>query len=191
MTLIVEANNVRVVEPLFFDGLPIDEPTSPKMFDVVVIPTKLACRLNAEWHSRFPFIHWSNVVRNKRSVCFGAQYKGVYWAVAIWSSPIAANRMKDPEQYLELRRMAISPEAPRNTASRMLKLMTKWIHNNFDEIKILISYQDTDVHHGTIYKASNWTMTKVSSPNNPWDKSRIRNAAQSTAAKARWELVIK
>ncbi len=189
--LLVPQNDLRVVEQLWFDRQPVVPPSSPKQLDVLVIPTKLACDLNAMWHSRFPYIHWSNVVRNKRSVCFAATYGGLYWASAIWSSPIAANRLKNGDKMLELRRMAIASEAPRNTASRMLKLMRHWIVNNFDEITTLISYQDTDVHHGTIYKASNWIAVSQTKDGLAWDQTRKRNTAQSTAPKVRWELQIR
>jgi len=54
----------------------------------------------------------------------------------------------------------------------------------------LISYQDTEVHTGTIYKAANWipaNRTKFAS----WNVSRERNSDQSTADKIRWEYKIK
>jgi hypothetical protein len=189
--LILEGTDIRVVAPLFYNQEPIQFPSSPKLFDVVVIPVKTACGLNSLWHSRFPQIHWSNVVRNKRSVCFAATFQEVYWATAIWSSPIAANRLKNGDQMLELRRMAIADEAPKNTASRMLSVMGKWVHNNFEEITTLISYQDTEAHHGTIYKASNWVAVNQSGKGVLWDNARKRNAAQSDASKVRWELKIR
>jgi hypothetical protein len=64
-------------------------PTSPLQFTFEVISAKAACDLNAKWHSRFPEIHWSNVVRNKHYVCYAAKFDGAYFAVSIWSSPIA------------------------------------------------------------------------------------------------------
>lgn len=189
--LVLEQTDIRLVSPLFFNFEPIQPPASPKMFDVVVVPVRTACKLNVLWHSRFPQIHWANVVRNKRSVCFAAIYKDVYWATAIWSSPIAANRLKNGDQMLELRRMAIADQAPKNTASRMLSVMGKWIHYNFEEITTLISYQDTESHHGTIYKASNWVPVNQSGKGVLWDNARKRNPAQSDAPKIRWELKIR
>lgn len=86
---------------------------------------------------------------------------------------------------LELRRLAISPIAPRNTATWMLSRMIKLIKQRFPDIQKLISYQDTQKHLGTIYKAGNWKIdgeTKFAE----WNKSRIRNPSQSTANKIRW-----
>ena len=167
-------------------------PTSPLQFKFEVISAKAACDLNFRWHSRFPNIHWSNVVRNKRYICFAAKFEGVYFAVAIWSSPIAGNRLKDGWLLLELRRMAICEQAPKNTASRMLSWMRKDISKRFPEIIRLISYQDTGVHLGTIYKASGWKLVNTMSKEVDWNSSnRKRNKPQSDAPKVRWELDLK
>jgi hypothetical protein len=152
------------------------------------VKAQLACDLNEKWHSRLPRIHWSNVVRSKYNVCFGATFENRFIASAIWSSPVARNY--DFNQVLELRRMALSDDCPKNTATRMISFMTKYIKKAFPDIALLISYQDTEVHKGTIYKASNWlpmNETKFAS----WSKSRKRNKDQSTASKIRWEYQIK
>jgi len=49
--------------------------------------------------------------------------------------------------------MAISDQSPHNTASRMISVMRKDIERNLKHITLLVSYQDTDAHKGTIYKA--------------------------------------
>lgn len=162
-------------------------PNSPKDFEVIEIGAKLACNLNKQWHSRLPKIHWSNVVRNTHYVCFAAEFKGNYYAVGIWSSPVAQNRFKDGKTMLELRRLAICDECPKNTASRMIKMMIKKIRLKFPEIKRLISYQDTDVHKGTIYSASNWKNSSESVGVSWTTKNRKRNPDQTTAKKIRWE----
>jgi len=163
-------------------------PSSPLQLSFVVVKAKFACELNAIWHSRFPYIHWSNVVRNKRYICYAAYYENEPFAVAIWSSPIAGNRLKDGWLLLELRRMAISDKAPKNTASRMLSWMRKDIKIRFPEIIRLISYQDTEAHFGTIYKAANWRLAPTISIDASWEKNgRKRAKAQSSAPKVRWE----
>jgi hypothetical protein len=57
-------------------------------------------------------------------------------------------------------------------------------------IEKLISYQDTEAHLGTIYKASNWSAVNVSASNKTWG-NRQRNIEQSTASKVRWQYQIK
>lgn len=164
-----------------------EPPSSPKGFEFVVVRAQTACDLNAKWHSRLPVIDWSNVVRNTHYVCYGAKYNGEFYAAAIWSSPVAQNRFKHGKQILELRRMAISAECPRNTATRMLAFMRKDIAKRFPDIALLVSYQDTEVHQGTIYKADNWARVHES-PGLAWTtKDRQRNQEQSLAVKVRWE----
>lgn len=166
-------------------------PTSPKQFELKVIRAQTACDLNAKWHSRLPIIDWSNVVRNTHYVCFGLMFEGEYFASAIWSSPVAQNRFKFGKQMLELRRMAVSNNCPYNTATWMLARMRKHIQVSMPDIALLVSYQDTEVHSGTIYKADNW-FAVAESPGMSWttDK-RDRNVEQSLAVKVRWEYKIK
>lgn len=166
-------------------------PASPRGFSIRSIGAPDACKLNAAWHSRFPKIDWSNVVRNRYYACYVLEAAGVAYGVAIWSSPIAANRLKDGQRLLELRRLALAPECPKNTATWMLARMQEDITQRFPEVIRLISYQDTAVHFGTIYKAANWTMANVQEEEVKWDGPRKRNQEQSTAPKARWEMQIK
>ena len=71
-----------------------------------------------------------------------------------------------PKNWVELRRLAISSDAPKNTASRFLTFMTNYIKQYHPEKERAISYQDTAVHKGTIYKASGWEIGYYSKPIN-------------------------
>jgi hypothetical protein len=140
----------------------------------------IAIRLNEAWHSRLP-----KIGNGMNCEAYGAVFDNRYYAIALWSSPVA--RLLNNRGMWELRRMAISHDAPKNTGSRMLSVMASIIRKEYPSIKILISYQDTDVHTGTIYKAAGWTATarnKEGSWNRP---NRYRPAAQSTSPKIRWE----
>ena len=181
------ADNVRDSMPLFRSGCGGSTPTSALQLRVCKCNVHRACELNALWHSRFPKIEWSNVVRNRDYVCHIAEHKHIAYAVAIWSSPIAANRLTDGDTCLELRRMAIADDAPKNTASRMISLMRKMIAKDMPHITRLISYQDTEVHAGTIYKASGWTAVARNKGASWTTETRNRNKEQSTADKVRWE----
>jgi len=167
-------------------------PASPKEFSIRSIGAVDACKLNALWHSRFPVIDWTNVVRNRYYACYVLEFQGVAYGVAIWSSPVAANRLRGGQNLLELRRLALSPECPKNTATWMLSKMQQDITERFKDVISLISYQDTAVHHGTIYKAANWEMVNIS-PGGEWTRTdgEARSKAQSTAPKARWEMKLK
>lgn len=182
--------SIRVVHPLFQVEGGGSTPTSPLQLCIGEIDVQKACLLNALWHSRFPAIDESNVIRNRRSICFGAEFDGIFYASAIWSDPIAANRLKNGDKLLELRRMAIADDAPRNTASRMLSVMVKQINRKWPELVGLVSYQDTEAHSGTIYKAANWIPHGKATTLTDWT-NRKRSAPQSTSPKIRWELKLK
>ena len=174
--------------PLFRVVLGDSKPV--KAIDLELQPCDVhrACELNELWHSRLPKIHWSNVVRNKNYCCYLFLHNDIAYASSIWSSPVA--RSFDAEITLELRRLAIAPDAPKNTASRMIGLMVKDIKNKMKDIELLISYQDTEVHSGTIYKASNWTAACTNRGQSWSNKTRQRNEEQTLAAKTRWEYAL-
>lgn len=113
------------------------------------------------WHSRLPNCQsgpWMYAFR-------GALPSGETCAVALWNNPSARTLPKD---WIELRRMAISPQAPPNTASQFLGWMVRWLRRNAPRHTRAISYQDTAVHTGTIYRASGWTPGFVT-------KARVRD----------------
>ena len=191
----MSGDSVRVASPLF----PVEGqgsiPMSPLQFEIEIIPTQKAIELNKLWHSRLPKLPIWNVV-TKHGISFGASYKNIYFAIAIWSRPIA--RALDDKFTFELRRMAIHVDAPKNTASRMISIMCKIIKKRTN-YRRLISYQDTKVHNGTIYKASGWIATNTSKGVS-WFKPRKNLALtqqsgienlQTDAPKIRWEKQIR
>jgi hypothetical protein len=185
------ADNIIDSMPLFRSGSDGLIPISALQLQINKCKVQRACELNALWHSRFPKIDWSNVVRNKDYVCYIAEYDAIAYAVAIWSSPIAANRLREGKTALELRRMAICDSSPPNTASRMIGIMRRNIAKEMPHITILVSYQDTDVHAGTIYKASGWNMAAQNKGVSWTNETRQRNKEQSLADKVRWEYRLK
>lgn len=153
-----------------------------------------AVSLVRAWHSRLPNTQsgpWTNA--------FVAEFLGRSYAVALWNNPSARNL---PQDWLELRRMATAPDAPRNTCSMMLARMADWLRQHRPEVSRLISYQDTAVHHGTIYKAANWkttwtTKARTRDRSKPRAgtarnyRSNINGSAPDAAEKIRWELCLK
>lgn len=117
------------------------------------------------------------------------------YAVALWSSPSARCL---PQHFVELRRMACAPDAPKNTASRFLGWMLRQLPKSHWKA---ISYQDTDVHKGTIYKAAGWIPAHKVAPkrrvrdrnkpragtNRPY-RQDINGTAIAAAPKIRWEI---
>lgn len=186
-------NPAQIALPIFWQAGDGELPTSPKQLEIIEIDRYLARDLNALWHSRLP-IYDTGFCLNS-IVSFGALYKNVYYAIAIWTNPVAAALPQ--HEWLELRRMAIAPDAPKCTASRMLSKMQKAIALKFPQVTTLISYQDLEAHAGTIYRAANWTATQQhvgGSWNRPNSKNlsngKPRTRPDSNGAvgpKQRWE----
>lgn len=154
----------RIESPLFFIGNETKE-VKARDLEIVLCSKEHAIKLVRLWHSRLPVTQDS-----PWQFAFKAHCQGVTYAVALWHNPSARTL---PEHWLELRRMACAPDAPKNTASRMLGEMVKFFEHNYPEREKCISYQDINVHTGTIYKASNWTPEYFSRPRER-DRSKPR-----------------
>jgi hypothetical protein len=187
----MRGKNNGVYEMSMIDNYP-DLLTNPpdKSFAVnelymVTISVKDARRLNEKWHSRLPKIPESCILRNKYRICFGAFFEGNCYAIAIITSPV--NPALEKQLIVELRRLAISGNAPKNTASWMLGKIVKDVFIEWPEVEKIISYQDCEVHTGTIYKAANWIPAHTTKYTDWNHASRKRNLSQSTSNKIRWE----
>lgn len=157
---------------------------------VKVVSVAVARDFIAAHHSRLP-----QTQKGPWLHAFGAYLGGELVATALWHNCSARGL---PQNWRELRRMAISAGAPRNTASFMLARMCSWFRKNTDA-EAVISYQDLGVHHGTIYRASNWTPVSVSRPRfrnreplrtNTTRKYRsdLNGAEPAASAKIRWQM---
>lgn len=183
----------RLVEPLLQWNHDPRTPEKASQLHVTRCPIQYARKLNERWHSRLPktqFGPWQ--------FAFHAHYDHVTYAVALWHNPSARTL---PGHWLELRRMAVAPDAPHCTASRMLSQMARYFAIHHPDRERLISYQDTAVHKGTIYLAAGWEPTHQSTP-------RVRNrtvgrkgttrayrsnqngVAVDSTSKVRWERAI-
>jgi len=182
---VLGGESIRVMYPFFSrEGEGGSSPTSPLEMRVVQIPNDKARALNQLWHSRLPRID-SPFIRS--DLCFGAEGDNILYAVAIWDHPVA--RHLPQQEWLELRRLAVAPDAPRYTPSWMLGVMTRRIRTLYPHVVMLVSYQDTEVHTGTIYRAAGWVPTRcIDRPSASWSNTvRQRPPDQSLAPKQRWE----
>ncbi|KKW12594.1 MAG: hypothetical protein UY48_C0011G0041 [Candidatus Gottesmanbacteria bacterium GW2011_GWB1_49_7] len=171
-------------------------PTSAHQLGIIEINTVAARDLNQIWHSRLPNYKTGFCLNSK--VCYGGTFDSQIFAVAIWSNPVS--RLLPQKTCLELRRFAICPHAPKNTASRMLSIMKRLIAEKFPEVTRLVSYQDVEAHKGTIYKAAGWqsiathrggSWNRPNSTNSSNGKPRTRpDSNNAIGAKVRWETEI-
>jgi hypothetical protein len=183
------SNSLFVTEPL----PDLDRPIKARDLQFEVCDKALAVHLCRAWHSRLP-----NTQMSPWQFAFRAHRNGVTYAVALWNNPSA--RML-PSHWLELRRMACAPDAPFNTASAFLGWMARYFAKEHPLRERMISYQDTAVHQGTIYKAAGWEATYTSKPRirdrsklragtDRLYRSNINGVAVDASSKVRWEKVL-
>ncbi len=180
------ADDVRIACPLFQAESGGEVPTSALQLRLYRCSLQTFSNLTNLWHSRLPDIGGFYI----NGLFFTAEFSNLYYATAGWSSPISMSF--NGTQTLELRRFAIAPDAPKNTASRLLSVMIRIIKRQNPTLVKLISYQDTGVHSGIIYKAQGWQPTRISKEGEQnWVKTKGTSCKlQTTTAKIRWELDI-
>lgn len=180
----------RRLAPLFHpdDAAP---PLKASLLEVRTCDPQIARMYVGAWHSRLP-----DTQVGPWMLAFVASYEETCFGAALWHNPSARTL---PQEWLELRRLAIPDDAPHCTASFMLGAMARWIRANMPTVPRLISYQDLEVHTGTIYRAAGWREGLVSKPRTR-DRSAARRGtrrayrsdqngpAPAGAGKVRWEL---
>ena len=166
-------------------------PTSALQFRIEEIAMRVACDLNAVWHSMLPRTDLGNMLCGNTSVAYAAEFDRRYFAVAIFSQPIIRAIAKDGKT-IELRRLAICSDAPKNTASRMLSVCRRLVKKKYPQMEKIVSYLAVDVHKGTIYRASGWKPVGQIVAARPQrlrgSKQRATGPLQTTSAKQRWEI---
>lgn len=193
----LRADGVPVAHPLFQGEGGGANPTSALQLRFDRVQLETALELNALWHSAMPDLTPFGARNGIYSESFVAEFDGGWYATAIWSSPPALNRFKvDPEEIIELRRFAVGPHAPRNTASRMLGWMVRELKRDHPQLKRFCSYQAEQIHKGTIYRAAGWKPVYRREFRDGWlpgggssaSNHRPSRSSQVQSAKIRWEV---
>ena len=107
----------RFLSPLF--DPPSDPPAKASRLTLVYCEPDVARQGIADWHSRLPYTQ-----SGPWKFAFVAHYRFTAFAVALWNNPSARTL---PNEWLELRRMAVSDDAPHCTASWFLAAMARRI----------------------------------------------------------------
>ena len=103
--------------------------------------------------------------------------------VATLGRPVA--RHEDQDTTLELTRMALR-DAPKNSATKFMRLMREYVKVNCPQFTRMISYQDIDAHRGTIYKADNWKLVYEKTETASWT-NRPNRQGNERKHRAKWE----
>jgi len=167
-------------------------PTSALQLRFVEIGMREAQVLNRRWHSLLPRTDLGNLLCGNMSSAFAALFDGRFYAVAIYSQPIV-HSMCDGGT-VELRRLAVCFDAPRNTASWMMSITKRLVKIRYPFLRRRISYLAVDVHDGTIYRASGWTPVGEIVDARPQrlrgSKQRATGPLQTKSRKQRWEILL-
>lgn len=108
---------------------------------------ELVCSLINHWHS------WRTAPPGWR-VAFLLTDGLVIYGVSTFGRPVA--RCEEQETTLEHTRMALAPNAPRNSATFFMAQTRKWIRDNMPSVTRLISYVPSDRFSGVTYRGDNW-----------------------------------
>ncbi len=117
--------------------------------------------------------HYSDYVNIQAKHTFGLFRDGVFLpeliGVCVYTrpaGPTAAQKYypQDPDKCLELRRLCLVDDTPKNAESFFVSRTLKWLRKN-TAWKFVVSYADPEQgHQGTIYKASNFKYEGETAP---------------------------
>ena len=127
--------------------------TSPHQLRFEVVEKKTAAMAYSKWH-------YFGDKGFLASVNFGVFFEGRLVGAISYGIPNAPKMkglfdMKSQKYFLELTRLALSEECPKNSESRTIAITIKLLRKLRPDIKGIITYADTKQGHtGVIYKAS-------------------------------------
>lgn len=152
-------DGVKVTRSLFQEREGSAIPTSPLKFRVVF------CEFSEIRHIFERFHYKGGHMGGGISFCFRLEYRGYIVGGAVCGKLRQENfYSKNGRKTLEIRRMALLDDCPKNSESYFLGKIL-WLIKKYTDIEEVISYADKSVGHvGTIYKAANFKMIGETSP---------------------------
>jgi hypothetical protein len=109
--------------------------------------------------------HYSDYANIQAKETFGLFREGTFLpemvGVCVYTRPAGAAAAKkyypqDPDKCLELRRLCLVDDTPKNAESFFVSRTLKWL-KKYSDWKFVVSYADPEQgHQGTIYKAANF-----------------------------------
>lgn len=138
-----------------------------KELNIKLIPTSIAKDIIIK-------NHYSKRWPNRNTINYGVFYQGRLLGACTFgnaNSPAMIHLVEGTEQheYLELTRLWLSDELPKNSESRVVSYCLRHIKKHCPEIKWIVSFADeNEEHKGTIYQATNWTYTGIGGTNPEW-----------------------
>jgi len=142
--------------------MPPGPPPNARVLDVRPVPYRTARAFVEKFH----YLGYTPLgAKANLGVFYGDRLVGV----VMFGHPAA--RWEDQRHTLELFRMVLLDDCPRNSESRALGLACRWIRKHMPGIRRLIAYADpAKGHKGTVYMAAGWRyvgMTRGNKWNHP------------------------
>lgn len=131
--------------------------------------------------------HYSGYCQPQNMLNFAVWFENRVVGVVQYGVPCGANRMTNGKITLELIRLALCPDCPKNSATRVMSVCEKIIKKVYPRYKYLVSYSDDSRHIGTIYKAGNFKNIGKTEGNDWTNRpGRERSKNLSKTVKTKW-----
>lgn len=157
--------------------------TSPKEYEVREV-------LRSEIREFIETHHYSQSINGLMvSHSFGLYDEDILVGAMIYGKLAMANAWKkygdSPEEVLELRRLVLVDDTPRNSESYFIGKTLRWLKQS-TKVKVIVSYADPNYgHSGVIYKATNFEHVGMTAPGKViwWNGKKYHDKAIRTKYK--------
>lgn len=111
--------------------------------------------------------HYSGKVTQNSQINFGIFDKNLLIGALQFGASIDKRRMAKSlgigfNDFLELNRMALQPDTPKNTESRAISICLRILKKNYPNLKCVVSFADAcQCGDGTIYRASGFVLNDI------------------------------
>lgn len=138
--------------------------------------------------------HYSHSINGvKVTQCFRLDHEGEMIGAMLFGQ-MATRGQWEPygdseESVLELRRLVLVDDTPRNCESYFIGAALRWLKKN-TEVQTVVSYADPHFgHEGVVYKASNFRFAGVTAPTRVvvWGEKEYHDRALRTKYKGRYK----
>lgn len=170
---------------LFPEGCGGSIPTSPLQLRYYEIGTGAALEAYKRWH----YLGETQLIA---TVNFGVYFEQEFMGCISYGPPNATDLKgfwdrKTQSFWYEIKRMALSPECPKNSESRTIAITTKLLRKKA-KVKGIVTYADTSQNHeGTIYKASGYKCHGLTEPKKDfYVNGKIQQRGKTAGVAGEW-----
>lgn len=136
--------------------------------------------------------HYSKSINGvKCSYCFKVEHNNTLVGAVLYGMMSTTAWKKfgvNESDVLELRRLVLVDDAPKNSESRVISKTLKWIKKNARYVHIVVSYADpTYGHTGVVYRASNFEYVGKSAKDKGYEDIETGKVYHSRALRTKYK----